>query len=98
MNKIKALLSLVECEMKRYYDPFWSDSKDLILDDIASILEIASLLSSAKISKKALKSHFDTLDTELRDTISCFLKNEDHIHQAMYDCGYIDHDDIAKIY
>ena len=89
MNKIKALLSLVELEIKRYYDPLWSHGKDLILDDIASILEIASLLSSAKVSKKALKSHFDTLDTELRDTISCFLKNEDNIHQAMYECGYI---------
>ena len=91
MNKIKALLSLVELEMKRYYDPLWShgNAKDIILDDIASILEIASLLSSAKVSKSALKSHFDTLDTELRDTISCFLKWEDNIYQAMYECGYI---------
>ena len=89
MNKIKALLSLVECEMKRYHDPFWSDGKDVILDDISIILDIASMLSSAKVSKKVLKKYFNALDTELRDTISCFLKNEDNIYQAMYECGYI---------
>ena len=52
MNKIKALLKLVECEMKRYNDPAWSASKDYIADDIAIILDIASMLSSAKVSKK----------------------------------------------
>ena len=89
MNKIKALLKLVECEMKRYNDPAWSDSKDYIADDIAIILDIASMLSSAKVSKKVLKKYFNALDTDLTDRIKSFLRNENNIHQAMYECGYI---------
>jgi hypothetical protein len=89
MNKIKALLKLVELEMERYNDPVWSQSREYIADDIAKILEIASMLSSAKISKKALESHFNTLDTELRDSIKSYLRNENNIHQAMYECGHM---------
>ena len=76
MNKIKALLKLVELEMERYNDPVWSQSREYIADDIAKILEIASMLSSAKVSKKVLKKYFNALDTELTDRIKSFLRNE----------------------
>ena len=65
------------------------DSKDYIADDIAIILDIASMLSSAKVSKKVLKKYFNALDTELTDRIKSFLRNENNIHQAIYECGYI---------
>ena len=89
MNKLKALLKLVECEMQRFQDPLWSDSADHIGNDISTILEIGSMITSDDVTKSDLRKHLDTLDTELRDRIRCFVRNYDNVYQAMYECGYI---------